>query len=171
MADMFIDNMVKKIVVGTLESNTNKSLNENFISSWRFLTRYMVNNFPSWQVYDMIDQIIYEVTIDEKVDQLFIKAQKEGEKILKNPPKNKIKGKARLIIDSKLKITDVADKYGLQVSKNKCICPFHIDSDPSLSFNNSKNVFHCFGCGAKGDIITFIQMMEDIKHGKKRSNV
>jgi DNA primase catalytic core len=36
-------------------------------------------------------------------------------------------------------------------------CPFHADSTPSFSVNPSKQVFHCHGCGAGGDVFTFIQ--------------
>lgn len=35
------------------------------------------------------------------------------------------------------------------------LCPFHEDSDPSMSLNLKQGGFHCFGCGEKGDLITF----------------
>lgn len=35
------------------------------------------------------------------------------------------------------------------------ICPFHADSDPSLAVNLHNGGFHCFGCGKKGDLISF----------------
>ncbi len=35
------------------------------------------------------------------------------------------------------------------------VCPFHGDSDPSLSVNLKNGGFHCFGCGEKGDLISF----------------
>ena len=35
------------------------------------------------------------------------------------------------------------------------VCPFHGDSDPSLSVNLKHGGFHCFGCGEKGDLISF----------------
>ncbi len=35
------------------------------------------------------------------------------------------------------------------------VCPFHGDSDPSLSVNMQHGGFHCFGCGEKGDLISF----------------
>ncbi len=38
----------------------------------------------------------------------------------------------------------------------KVICPFHNDGDPSLSIDHTKNVWHCFGCGAGGSPIDFI---------------
>ena len=81
---------------------------------------------------------------------------------------SKVRGRARELIDSKLKISEVAIKYGIKLEKNnKIICPFHDDTDPSLSLNDDINVFFCFGCHATGDIINFIGRLED---GKKRSN-
>lgn len=35
------------------------------------------------------------------------------------------------------------------------VCPFHGDTDPSLSVNLKSGGFHCFGCGEKGDLISF----------------
>ena len=70
---------------------------------------------------------------------------------------------------SQVKITEIATKYGLKVEKNKAVCPFHGDSDPSLSFSDSKGVFNCFGCGERGNILTFIKKMEELKNGEYRT--
>lgn len=35
------------------------------------------------------------------------------------------------------------------------VCPLHGDSEPSLSVNLKHGGFHCFGCGEKGDLISF----------------
>lgn len=72
-----------------------------------------------------------------------------------------IKSKARQAIDKKLKISEVAIKYGLKVKNKKIICPFHKDTDPSLSIDDNLNVFYCFGCNVKGDIIEFIRRLEE----------
>ncbi|MCF6147323.1 MAG: DUF927 domain-containing protein [Candidatus Kuenenia sp.] len=40
----------------------------------------------------------------------------------------------------------------------QCLCPFHDDKNPSLSVNVEKGVFRCFGCGKKGDAVTFLQL-------------
>ena len=52
-----------------------------------------------------------------------------------------------------LPIEQVAERLGLQVSRHKCLCPFHPDKHPSLSFSTKRNTFCCFSCGAKGDTI------------------
>lgn len=38
----------------------------------------------------------------------------------------------------------------------KACCPFHNEKTPSFYVNDSKGFFHCFGCGAHGDIIGFV---------------
>lgn len=37
----------------------------------------------------------------------------------------------------------------------KACCPFHNEKTPSFTINDDKGFFHCFGCGAHGDVITF----------------
>jgi DNA primase len=37
-----------------------------------------------------------------------------------------------------------------------CCCPFHDDKTPSLVVTPSKNLFHCFGCGAGGGVIDWV---------------
>ena len=37
------------------------------------------------------------------------------------------------------------------------LCPFHDDHSPSMSVVPAKQIFHCFSCGAGGDVFTFVQ--------------
>ena len=55
-----------------------------------------------------------------------------------------------------LPIEGVAERLGLQVSRHMCLCPFHDDSHPSLSFRVSKNTFRCFVCGASGGTVDLV---------------
>jgi len=55
-----------------------------------------------------------------------------------------------------LPIEGVAKRLGLQVTRHKCLCPFHADSHPSLSFKVSKNTYRCFVCGASGGTIDLV---------------
>lgn len=41
-------------------------------------------------------------------------------------------------------------------------CPFHPDRTPSLSVSDELGLFHCFGCGAKGDVIGFVQAHQNV---------
>ncbi|HCT85662.1 MAG TPA: hypothetical protein DF296_10750 [Candidatus Margulisbacteria bacterium] len=58
-------------------------------------------------------------------------------------------------------------QYGFEPKKNgkgyKVNCPFHADTEPSLSINPNKNLWQCFGCGAAGDVISFVQKIEGIE--------
>jgi DNA primase len=69
-------------------------------------------------------------------------------------------------IKSKLSILTVLNRYNLKPDKNGLIkCPFHEDKSPSMKVYGKTNTFHCFGCGATGDGIQFIEMFEKIsKH-------
>lgn len=42
------------------------------------------------------------------------------------------------------------------------LCPFHDDKNPSLHVNEEKGVFHCFACGAGGDIFGFIMRYNNL---------
>jgi hypothetical protein len=75
------------------------------------------------------------------------------------------KSKKTIFINDNLSIIKVALHYGLKVKGNKVTCPFHKDKDPSLVFYVDTNSFHCFGCKVSGDVITLIQMLEEIKNG------
>lgn len=41
-------------------------------------------------------------------------------------------------------------------------CPFHHEKTPSFAVNQREGYFHCFGCNVSGDVISFVQKMEDI---------
>jgi DNA primase len=42
------------------------------------------------------------------------------------------------------------------------LCPFHAEKSPSFSLNAELGFYYCFGCGAKGDVITFVREMEHL---------
>lgn len=53
-----------------------------------------------------------------------------------------------------------AEMYGLKISRNNMAsCPFHNDRTPSMKVDNR---FHCFGCGADGDVIDFVSRLYGI---------
>ena len=62
-------------------------------------------------------------------------------------------------------IINILEYYGLKVVKNKCICPFHSDTHPSMMVNTSKGIAKCFACGSGGNVVSFIQKYEtEINH-------
>jgi DNA primase len=42
------------------------------------------------------------------------------------------------------------------------LCPFHGEKTPSFSVNQEQGLFYCFGCGAKGDVITFVREVDHL---------
>jgi DNA primase len=63
-------------------------------------------------------------------------------------------------------ITDVVAAAGVELRQRGhgwigC-CPFHDDTTPSLSVDAIPDRFHCFGCGASGDVIDFIQRLRGL---------
>ena len=55
-----------------------------------------------------------------------------------------------------LPIEGVAERLGLQVTRHKCLCPFHNDHHASMSFKVSKNTYRCFVCGESGGPIDLV---------------
>lgn len=57
-------------------------------------------------------------------------------------------------------IVDVINRY-VPLKKNgaeyEACCPFHTEKSPSFKVSQSKQFYHCFGCGAHGDAIKFVQ--------------
>lgn len=44
----------------------------------------------------------------------------------------------------------------------KGLCPFHQEKTPSFNVNRDKGFFKCFGCGAGGDVVKFVEMTQKI---------
>ena len=42
------------------------------------------------------------------------------------------------------------------------LCPFHSEKSPSFSINPEKGVYFCYGCGAKGDVISFVRDLDHL---------
>lgn len=68
-------------------------------------------------------------------------------------------------IRSQADIVDVISSY-MQLTKRGRnyfgLCPFHGESTPSFSVSIDKQIFHCFGCSAGGNAITFLMDIENI---------
>jgi len=58
-------------------------------------------------------------------------------------------------------ILKVVEQSGIQLTKHGQNhfggCPFHDEKTPSFSVSPSKQMFHCFGCGAGGDVIDYVK--------------
>jgi len=75
-----------------------------------------------------------------------------------------LKGTQRDLIIDNLNFETIFDKYKVEYRGKMALCPFHADKDKSLSFSNEKGLWKCFGCQAKGDIITMIKKLKELKN-------
>jgi DNA primase len=64
--------------------------------------------------------------------------------------------------------TDIVSVIGEVVSLRKTggtfkgLCPFHEEKTPSFNVNGDKGFFKCFGCGAGGDVFTFVELHQKL---------
>lgn len=63
---------------------------------------------------------------------------------------------------------DIAEVIGtyLQLKRAgsawKALCPFHKEKTPSFHVNSARQIYHCFGCGAGGDVFKFLMEYEGV---------
>ena len=64
-------------------------------------------------------------------------------------------------VRSRCDIVELVSSYLPELSKRgatyKCCCPFHNEKTPSFTVNQERQIYHCFGCGANGDVFSFVQ--------------
>ncbi len=75
-------------------------------------------------------------------------------------------GKINQILQSS-NIVDIIGEYvDLKIagSSFKGLCPFHNEKTPSFTVDEKKQLFHCFGCGAGGDVVSFIMQKEGLSY-------
>lgn len=66
---------------------------------------------------------------------------------------------------SRISIADIVGQKVKLVKRGReytGLCPFHQEKTPSFTINESKGFYHCFGCGAHGDIIRFLMDSEGL---------
>ena len=68
-------------------------------------------------------------------------------------------------IRSRIRVSEIVGKRIKLLKRGNeflAVCPFHNDTKPSLSIVDDKNFYHCFACGAHGDIIKFTMETEGL---------
>lgn len=68
-------------------------------------------------------------------------------------------------IRSKCDIVDIVSSYLPLTQKGKNffgVCPFHDDTNPSMSVSREKQIYRCFSCGASGNVFNFVMNYEHI---------
>lgn len=72
------------------------------------------------------------------------------------------------IIEKVRDSSDIIDVISDYISLKKSgtnyvgLCPFHNEKTPSFTVSDTKQFFHCFGCGEGGDVVTFIMKRENL---------
>ena len=75
----------------------------------------------------------------------------------------------RPFIDDLLARTDIVELIDLRVPLKKAgknhtaCCPFHSEKSPSFTVSADKQFYHCFGCGAHGNAISFMMAFEQLE--------
>lgn len=133
-----------------------KFTERDLVWSLRSDIRLTLREFGLWKVLEVLEKCVEDLaTTDEDFLKTFDLSILEEKK--KEIDESSQKTNTR--------ISGIAKKYGLKLINKRSKCPFHKGDNPTcLSFNDKLNVFSCFGCGVKGDIFTFIKMMEDLKN-------
>ena len=73
-------------------------------------------------------------------------------------------------IDEIKSVADIVSVIGDYVDLKRAgsnyvgLCPFHNEKTPSFSVSPQKGIFHCFGCGVGGDVISFIMQKEGLSY-------
>lgn len=68
-------------------------------------------------------------------------------------------------IKNDVPVSEVVGRY-VKLKKTggtlKGLCPFHSEKTPSFNVDDDKGFYHCFGCGAHGDVLDFLTKMENL---------
>ncbi len=75
----------------------------------------------------------------------------------------------RQILDDIRARVDIVDLIGSYITLKragtayKALCPFHKEKTPSFTVNQARQIYHCFGCGAGGDVFKFVMQHESVE--------
>src|SRR5258707_14943737 len=68
-----------------------------------------------------------------------------------------------------VRLSELVSRYGVKLMRRQRefvgLCPFHRERTPSFSVVDKKHFFHCFGCGAHGDVFGFVMRIDNLEFG------
>lgn len=135
---------------------------EKHLCALEFANHFKYNN-PKRLLSYFNNGINMGIDLEIKLDVIFNKIKKY------NPFKEKskikfgdmLRSKKRDLIIKNCSFEKVFEKYNVKYKGTMALCPFHNDSNKSISFSNEKGLWKCWGCEAKGDIISLIKMLRE----------
>ena len=90
--------------------------------------------------------------------------------------RDRLRGKRTLKVDGFLEefekeevkrgvdIVGLFNSFGVKLTRKgksySALCPWHEDTNPSLSVDREQGLYHCFGCGEAGDVVTLVEKMK-----------
>ena len=70
------------------------------------------------------------------------------------------------VLKTQANFSTILDRYGIKYRSShgqvSVCCPFHDDTNPSMSVSMEDKLFNCFSCGAAGDVLHFVEKMEKV---------
>ena len=138
---------------------------EKHLCALEFANHFKYNK-PKKLIVFIDNGINQGIDLDIKLDILFDKIKKY------KPVKNNIK---RLKFGDIIRLSlydaiikqcsfeKVFDKYKIKYKGHMALCPFHNDTNLSLSFSNDKGLWKCFGCKSQGNVLTLIKMLRELE--------
>ncbi len=155
----------RKFLLQVCPNNSNPDMelcDEKHLCALEFANHFKYNK-PKQLLYYFWNGMNSGIDLNIKLDILFSeKKVKVKEDQNNNKKLNLVNVNTAQNIMQILSFEKVFDNYNIEYRGKMALCPFHNDSDKSLSFSNEKKVWKCFGCQEKGDLITLVKKLEGI---------
>lgn len=150
---LILDTGIDKTIIGSVRDEKSKIDN---LAGWYVDTKKLIREEGYYYVLGEIERMVEEIADnDQKWLYYFLHKDKE---VFDESDLNKE------IRDKGLKISLIAQKYGLKLVSNRTKCPFHNGKNKtSLLFDDDKNRFKCWSCGESGNLVYFIKLMKGLK--------
>lgn len=71
------------------------------------------------------------------------------------------------LLRNKITLSDVIRQKVNLIKKSgeySGLCPFHVEKSPSFTVSDAKRFYHCFGCGAHGDVVKFVSSISGLSY-------
>ncbi len=135
--------------------------------------KILEKRYPSINILELVEEIVKEANkkpFKEEIQPRWIKQIGEMITLINSSPEKREIENPRVFFKPKEKISDLLKDIGIEVKNNKALCPFHNDKEASMSINDEKGLFNCFGCGEKGNIYTLKNKLKELGYSVGNKN-